>query len=132
MQQAITVHGPREWNEAQRRAETYLGALRGGFGERERELVARALRAAREEHQPGASSQLSSPHATQVPVSPHPVTRVMELLFDILPTQDTIAPPAMAPPIQRTSMLPEKTEFPFHDGLHRLFRAQLLSFAGVR
>ena len=132
MNQGITVHGRQEWNEAERRSETYLRDLFGRFGETERELVARALSAAREEHQRGASFQLARPRLAQAPNLRHPITLVMESLFDFLPAKDATAPAAMAPPIQRTSMLPQKTEFPFHDCLRQLFRTQLLPFAGTR
>jgi len=118
MNQGITVHGPREWSEAQRRAETYLRAWSGSLGSAEQRLFTRALTAAREHH-----------HADP---AAHPVTLVMEALFVLLPLEETAPPVAMTPPIQRVTMLPEETEFPFHQGLRRLFRTQLLPFAGVR
>ena len=118
MSQEITVHGPRDWSEAQRRAETYLRAWSGRLGSAERQLLAQALSAAREHRRANAAA--------------HPVALVMEALFVLLPPEETAMPVAMTPPIQRVTMLPEKTEFPFHDGLRRLFRTQLLPFAGVR
>jgi hypothetical protein len=54
----------------------------------------------------------------------------MQTLFAILP-KETPATIAMTPPIQRAAMLPEKVEFPFHEGLRRLFHTQLLPFAGA-
>ena len=116
MNQRITVYGPREWSEAQSRAETYLRALHGGFGSSERHLLAQALVTAREQSDAAA----------------HPVTMVMDSLFALLPPENAASPVAMAPPIQRVTMLPEKTEFPFHDGLRRLFRTQVSPFAGAR
>jgi hypothetical protein len=118
MNQGITVHGPREWSEAQRRAETYLRVLSGRLGSAEQQLLAQALITAREHHR-------ADPAA-------HPVTLVMESLFALLPAEGAASPVAMTPPIQRVTMLPEKTEFPFHDGLRQLFRTQLLLFAGAR
>jgi hypothetical protein len=53
MEQKIATHLPRQWSEAQRRAETYLRALRSEFGSAERQLVARALSSAREPHRGG-------------------------------------------------------------------------------
>ena len=62
--------------------------------------------------------------------SAHPVTLVMESLFDLLPPE-TAAPVAMTPPMQRVAMIPEKTEFPFHDAMRRLFNLKLFPSAGV-
>lgn len=115
MKQTISSQGPEEWNEAQRRAKTYLRALYRGFGSTERQLLSRALTAAQEEHRYDGVS--------------HPVRLVMQSLFALLPSEE---PVAMTPSIQRTTMLPEKTVFPFHDGLRRLFRAKFLPFAGIR
>lgn len=98
---------PQKWNEAQRRAETYLRALRGVFGPGERELVASALASAR------GQSQLNQ--------DAHPVTLVMEALFGFLPAVAAEIP-AMTPPLQRATMLPEPMEFPVHDWLRRCFR----------
>lgn len=118
MNQPISPYGPREWSEGRRRAETYLRALQGEFGAAELELVSRSIRAARERDRESGAA--------------HPVTLVMESLFDLLSREESAAPAAMTPPMQRVSMLPEKTEFPFHDGLRRLFRTRLLPFAGAR
>jgi hypothetical protein len=107
-------YSPDGWSEAQQRAETYLHALHGEFGPAQRELLVRALQRAREQEGNVAS---------------HPVTLVMQALFAILPKETTAI--AMAPPIQRAAMLPEKVEFPFHEGLRRLFHTQLLPFAGA-
>lgn len=93
------------WQEAQRRGETYLRLCRGEFGADERHLLASALASAR------AQSRLSD--------GTHPVTLVMEALFGFLPTD---APLAMTPPIRRSTMLPEPTEFPVHDWMRRIFR----------
>jgi hypothetical protein len=109
---------PQQWIEAEHRAETYLRALRGRYGPAERELFARALATARAQHVDGAK---------------HPVALVMESLFAILPPHDAMAPAAMTPPIQRTTMLPERTEFPVHDWLHRLAPKRIFNLAaGVR
>lgn len=118
MTQEITVYGPREWSEAQHRAETYLRAWFGRLGSAEEHLFTRALATARENH--------------RADPAPHPVTLVMEALFAFLPPEEAATPVSMTPPMQRVTMLPEKTEFPFHDGLRQLFRTQLLPFAGVR
>jgi len=115
MNQGIRVHGAQEWGEAQRRAETYLRAWSGRLGSAEQQLLTRALITAQERPDAGA----------------HPVTLVMESLFALLPAEASAKPAAMTPPIRRVTMLPEETEFPFHDGLRRLFRTQLLPFAGV-
>jgi hypothetical protein len=115
MSYEITGYGPDEWREAQQRAETYLHALHGQFGPAERELLVRAMQTAREQEEN---------------VATHPVTLVMQTLFAILP-KETPATIAMTPPIQRAAMLPEKVEFPFHEGLRRLFHTQLLPFAGA-
>ena len=48
-----------------------------------------------------------------------PVTLVMEALFGFLPSE---APLVMTPPINRSTMLPEPTEFPVHDWMRRIFR----------
>jgi hypothetical protein len=118
MNQGITVHGRREWSEAQRRAEAYLRALSGTLGSAEQQFLAQSFATARERHR-------ADPAA-------HPVTLVMESLFALLPVEVAAAPIAMVPPVQRVTMLPEKTEFPFHDCLRQLFRTQLLPFAGTR
>jgi hypothetical protein len=109
---------PQQWNEAHRRAETYLRALRGGYGSAERELFARALATARAQH--------------RIDGTKHPVTLMMDSLFAILPPHDAIAPVAMTPPIRRTAMLPERTEFPLHDWLHRLAPKRIFDLAGAR
>lgn len=98
------------WAEAQRRAEIYLRALRGGFGVAERDLLAGALTSAR-------SQYLLSPQS-------HPVTLVMEALFGFLPAHLPNDQPAapIAPPLQRASMLPEPVEFPLHDWCRRALR----------
>jgi hypothetical protein len=118
MNPGITVHGRREWSDAQRRAEAYLRALSGTLGSAEEQLLAEALTTARKHHR-------AHPAA-------HPVTLVMESLFALLPVEAAAAAIAMVPPVQRVTMLPEKTEFPFHDCLRQLFRTQLLPFAGTR
>lgn len=106
---------PREWNEAQRRAETYLRARQGALGSAERHLLEQATKSAR-------AQQREAPAA-------HPVTLVMESLFALLPPAEAVA---MTPPIRRVSMLPEETEFPLHDGLRTLFRTGFSPFAGAR
>jgi hypothetical protein len=107
-----------QWNEAHRRAETYLRALRGRYGPDERELFARALAIARAQDVAGAK---------------HPVALMMESLFAILPSQGPTAPLAMTPPVHRTTMLPERTEFPVHDWLRRLAPKRIFNLAaGVR
>ena len=116
MNHGITGYGPREWSEGERRAETYLRVLHGEVGTAERELIDRATQAARKQARSSAA---------------HPVTLVMEALFSLLPFEETGSPIAMTPPIRRVSMLPEKTEFPLHDGLRRFFRSGLLRLAGV-
>jgi hypothetical protein len=116
MNQTISSHGLAEWNEAERRAETYLRALHGRIGPGERTLLVDALAKARRHH--GRES------------SAHPVTLVMESLFDLLPPETT-APVAMTPPIRRVAMIPEKTEFPFHDAMRRLFNLKLFPSAGA-
>ncbi len=100
-------HLSQKWNEARRRAEAYLRAVRGGFGPGERHLVASAIASAR--------GQLQLNH------NAHPVTLVMEALFGFLPAAAGEIP-AMAPPIQRATMLPEPMEFPVHDWLRGFFR----------
>ena len=109
---------PQQWNEAHRRAETYLRALRGGYGPAERELFARALAVARAQHRSGRTK--------------HPVALMMESLFAILPPHDSIASAAMTPPIRRTTMLPERTEFPVHDWLRRLAPKRIFHLAVAR
>lgn len=116
MNQTISSHGVREWNEAQRRAETYLHALHGRIGPADRTLLVDALAKARGRR--GTES------------SAHPVTLVMESLFDLLPPK-TAASVAMTPPMQRVAMIAEKTEFPFHDAMRRLFNLKLFPSAGV-
>jgi hypothetical protein len=116
MMEGISGYGPREWNEAQRRAETYLRVLHGRIGPAEGNLLANALAKAR-----GRS---------RTEDSAHPVTLMMESLFDILPPE-TAAPVAMTPPMQRVAMIPEKTEFPLHDAMRRLFRSEAFPFGGV-
>jgi hypothetical protein len=127
MQQMAATYLPQQWSEAHRRAEIYLRALRSEFGSAERQLVARALASAREQHRRGAAT--------------HPVTLVMESLFEMLPPQNTMTPITMTPPLARASMLPEKTEFPLHDWLRRggwkaaaprIFRGRIFAFAEVR
>lgn len=93
------------WQEAQRRGETYLQARCGGFGADQRHLLASALASAR------AQSRLSA--------STPPVKLVMEALFGFLPPTESLT---MAPPIQRSTMLPELMEFPVHDWFRRVFR----------
>jgi hypothetical protein len=114
----ISPHGPCEWDEARRRAETYLRALRGRFGPTECEQVVQAIATARAQQ--------------SVDSTTHPVTLVMEMLFVRLRPQTTARAVTITPPLQRVSMLPEKTEFPFHEALRRLFRIQFLPFAGAR
>ena len=116
MNQTVSSNGVPEWNEAQRRAETYLRALHGRIGPADRTLLVDALATARRR---GTES------------SAHPLTLVMESLFDLLPPE-TAAPVAMTPPMQRVAMIPEKTEFPFHDAMRRLFNLKLFPSAGVR
>ena len=117
MNQTISSHGLREWNEAQQRAETYLRALHGRIGPAERTLLADALAKARGRR---GTKRLA-----------HPVTLVMESLFDLLPPE-TAAPVAMTPPMQKVAMIAEKTEFPLHDAMWRLFNLKLFPSAGVR
>jgi hypothetical protein len=97
----------RPWSEAQRRAAIYLRTLRGRFGAAERRLVAEALRSAR------GQGQLNQ--------ETHPVTLVMEALFDSLSAVPN-EPPPTTPPLRRTTMLPEPIEFPVHDWFRGLFR----------
>lgn len=118
MKEKVSTHLPRQWNEARHRAEIYLHALRSQFGLVERKLVARALIAAREQHRRNGAA--------------HPVTLTMESLFEILWPEKSVSELAMAPPMQRATMLPEPTEFPLHDWLRRLFRRRMISFAGAR
>ena len=101
---------PQKWSEARRRAEVYLRALGGSFGSTERLLVARALTIAREQHRQNADT--------------HPVTLVMETLFDLLPAPAAAPAAPMTPPIHRATMLPGSTEFPVHDWLRRPFRGR--------
>lgn len=101
------THLPQNWNEAQRRAETYLRALRGVFGRGERQLVASAITSARRQ--------------LQLDLDAHPVTLVMEALFVFLPAA-AAEMPAMTPPLQRATMLPEPMEFPVHDWLRGFLR----------
>ena len=103
MSQFASLSSP--WQEAQRRGETYLRLCRGAFGAAERHLLASALASAR------AQLRLSE----GIP----PVTLVMEALFGFLSSE---APLAMTPPINRSRMLPEPTEFPVHDWMRRIFR----------
>ena len=116
MNPAFSSHLPQKWSEAHRRAETYLRALRGGFGSDERQLLARAVGVAREQH--------------RQQIETHPVTLVMETLFDLLPTADAMPLLALAPSIHRTTMLPEPMEFPVHNWLRRISRWPKLTFAG--
>jgi hypothetical protein len=95
------------WQEAERRAETYLRTLRGRLDRPERGLVANALSSAR------GQSQLAS--------EAHPVRLVMEALFDSLQAVPNEKPP-MTPPLRRATMLPEPIEFPLHDWLGGLLR----------
>jgi hypothetical protein len=112
MNHGITGCDP-AWSEAQHRAETYLHLLCGEFGSVQRELLVRAMQTA---------------HAQSEETTVHPVTLVMRALFLLLEKATRIA---TAPPMQRATMLPEKIEFPFHEGLSRLFRSRLLPFAGA-
>lgn len=116
MNQTISTFGAREWSEAGRRAETYLRSLQGGTNAAEPTLLAQALATAR--------TRSATDETT------HPVTLVMESLFDLLPPAKAPAP-TMTPPIDRVRMLPEKTEFPLHDGLRRIFRSEIFLFAGA-
>jgi hypothetical protein len=118
MMEAISGYGSREWNEGLRRGETYLRAWRGEWGAAERKQLAQAIAKARVRSTAGDSG--------------HPVTLVMESLFDVLPVENARAAIPATPPIQRVRMLPEKTEYPLHDALRRLFRIGFLAFAGVR
>lgn len=103
MSQFTSLSSP--WQEAQRRGETYLRLCRGAFGSHERHLLGSALASAR------AQLRLSE----GIP----PVTLVMETLFGFLPSDVALA---MTPPINRSTMLPEPTEFPVHDLMRRIFR----------
>jgi len=116
MNQTISSHGVREWNEARRRAETYLRALHGRIRPVDRTLLVDAL--AKAHRRRGTEN------------SAHPVTLVMESLFDLLPPE-TAVPIAMTPPMQRVAMIPEKTEFPFHNAMRRLFNLKFFPSAGV-
>ncbi len=118
MKNTISRHLPQHWSEAHRRAETYLRALGGEFGPVERKLAARALATARAEHRPEFMA--------------HPVTLVMSALFAILAQEKTAPPVAMTPPIQRTTMLPEPTEFPLHDWVRGLSRRRFFKLLGAR
>ncbi|MGI8890716.1 MAG: hypothetical protein ACR2G0_08035 [Chthoniobacterales bacterium] len=111
MRQRSSIYGLQEWNEAQRRAEIYLRTWRGQVGPAERKLLCLASDKACEQ-------SFAAP-------SKHPVTLVMESLFDLLPEED--APVAMTPPIQRTRMLPEATEFPVHDVVRQISRTLLFA-----
>ncbi len=111
------IYGLREWSEGRRRGEAYLRAWRGQCGAAEDKQLAEAITLAR------AQSDKGDPR--------HPVTLVMESLFTLFPIGQVAAPIAMTPPIQRVRMLPEKTEFPLHEGIRRLFRTRFLSFAGA-
>ncbi len=93
-----------KWNEAKRRAETYLRVSRGDFGLVERQLVDRAIELA----------SVRSAASTEA----HPVTLVMDALFRLLPLPAS-GEKIMTPAIRRTSMLPERTEFPVHDFVRR-------------
>ncbi|HEY1583372.1 MAG TPA: hypothetical protein VGF73_09780 [Chthoniobacterales bacterium] len=57
---------------------------------------------------------------------------MMEALFALLSTSEGAAPVAITPPLRRTRMLPEKTEFPLHEGLSRFVRSGVVPFAGTR
>ena len=116
MNQTISAHEVREWNEARQRAKTYLSALHGGIGPADLKLLVNALVEARRRRETESST--------------HPVTLVMESLFDLLP-RETAAPAAMMPPMQRVAMIPEKTEFPFHEAMRRLFNLTLFPSAGI-
>ena len=87
--------------------------MHGTLGHAERQLAREAETAARARQFEGV----------------HPVTLIMEALFRMLPEGE--APVAMTPPMQRVSMLPERTEFPLHDGWSRFFRTCLIPFAGA-
>lgn len=117
MTQGLDLHNTQEWSEARDRAESYLRALRGTLGPADDQLLSQAWAAARDQ--------------SRLDCSTHPVTRVMESLFALLPPELT-APVAMTPPIKRVSMLPEPTQFPFHEGLSRLFHASFNRLAGGR
>jgi hypothetical protein len=106
---------PHKWTEAQRRAETYLRALHGTFGAAERQLLQRVIATARHQH--------------RQQVRTHPVTLVMQTLFDLLPAP--VQPVPMTPPIRRVSMLPEPLGFPLHAWLRRCFRRGRFAFAGL-
>ena len=116
MKNTISRHHPQHWSEARHRAEIYLRAVGGEFGPVERKLAARAITLARAEH--------------RTEFIAHPVTLVMRALFAILSQEKTGEPVAMTPPIQRTTMLPERTEFPLHDWLGGLSRG--LKLVGAR
>jgi len=118
MMEAISGYGPREWSEGMRRGETYLRAWRGRCDAGERKQLAQAIAIARAQSASGDSR--------------HPVTLVMESLFDLLPMENERATVPSTPPIQRVRMLPEKTEFPLHDNLRRLLRPRFLAFTGAR
>ncbi len=115
--EAISGYGQQEWNEGKRRAETYLRAWHGRSDAAEAKQLAQAVAIARARSDNGDRR--------------HPVTLVMESVFDLLPNKNLCAPVATAPPIQRVRMLPEKTEFPLHDALRRFFRNGFLAFAGA-
>ena len=95
---------PSLWQTAQSRAETYLKALRGGLGAKERQLTAEALASAR------AQQRLNG--------GANPIALVMEALCGLLPADET---PLMTPPMERSVMLPEPIEFPVHDWMRRCF-----------
>ena len=119
MNQAISPNSSRAWTEAQQRAETYLSALCGRTGPAENALLEQAIATAREESCEGNNAH-------------HPITLVMESLFALLSRAEIVAPLAITPPLTRASMLPEKIEFPLHEGMRRLFGARDFPFAGTR
>ena len=106
----------RDWNEAQLRAETYVRAARGGFGEAERKLLADAIAAARARR-----------GETQ------PMRLVMSEIFarmDVVESgRDRCLQRPANPPIERASMLPKPIEFPLLAALKKLSRRGM---AGVR
>ncbi len=113
MNRTISPYGPSEWDEAQRRAETYLRALHGEIGSAERGLLANAL----------AKARVRSRRENLA----HPVPLVMESLFDLLPPQK-VPPSAMTPPLRRVKMIPERMEFPFHDAMRTIFQSEVFPF----
>jgi hypothetical protein len=100
------LHLGEQWQEARRRAETYLRAERGACGVRERALLASAFASAR--------GQL------RLDPDARPSALVMEALSGFLASTSRAGATPMSPPIQHSRMLPEPIEFPLHDWMRRI------------